>query len=76
MSNKSYSCAKIGIIHPQLTEGGGSEAAASYMAEALMDKYDLSLISKYIVSFDKLNEYYGTNLGSVVEIIDIPFQLF
>lgn len=64
---------KVGIIHPKLAEAGGSEAAAVYIAEALKDKYVVSLISRYISNLDKLNEYYGTNLGSNIKIMQLPF---
>jgi len=36
---------KIAIIHPQLIEGGGSEARALYIAEALKSEYDITLIT-------------------------------
>lgn len=38
MSSKFNSCVRIGIIHPQLTESGGSEAAAVYIADALKER--------------------------------------
>jgi len=61
---------KVGIIHPELIESGGSEAAAVYIAEALRDKYNVSLITTSASNLEELNEYYGTNLGSDVEIIE------
>ncbi len=68
----------IAIIHPQLIEGGGSEAPALWTAEALKNKYNVHLITMGNVNLDRLNEYYGTSLNSdqiKTIIIPIPYLL-
>lgn len=68
---------KVAIIHPQLVEGGGSGAIALYIAEALKDEYDITIISAYASSLDKLNEYYGTHLTyEDLNIIEHPLSFF
>jgi glycosyltransferase involved in cell wall biosynthesis len=64
---------KIAIIHPQIVEGGGSEARALWCAEALKGDYDVSLITMGKVNLNRLNECYGTNLApGEIKIIEIP----
>lgn len=64
---------KIAIIHPQLIEGGGSEAGPLWITEALKDDYDVHLISMGRVNLGRLNEYYGTNLNATeIKTFEIP----
>lgn len=66
---------KIGILHPHLIEGGGSEARALYMAEALKDNYDITIITTYTSGLKRLNHCFGTNLTSKdVKIIKHPLS--
>ncbi|MEO0292887.1 MAG: glycosyltransferase family 4 protein [candidate division WOR-3 bacterium] len=68
---------KIAIIHPQLIEGGGSEAKALYLAEALKDEYEVTLLTLYSSSLNRLNECFGTNLtSSEIRIIEHPLANF
>ena len=64
---------EIAIIHPQLIEGGGSEARVLWCAEALKNSYDVTLITMGHVSLDHFNECYGTNLApGEIKIIELP----
>jgi glycosyltransferase involved in cell wall biosynthesis len=53
---------RIAIVHPQLNEGGGSEATALWIVEALKMNHDVYLITMGNVNLSQLNECYGTNL--------------
>ncbi len=54
--------AKVAIVHPQLG-WGGSEAQVLWTLEALKHDYDVSLITGGgVADFDRLNQYYGTDL--------------
>lgn len=67
---------KVGIIYPVLICGGGSEARPLFIAEALKDKYDVTLIVQNLERLDKLNAYYGTKLSlNEINIIK-PFLAF
>lgn len=44
--------------------GGGAEAVALWMLEALKEKYDVTLFTIADINFDKLNSMYGTNLSN------------
>lgn len=64
---------KIAIVHPQLVEGGGSEAPALWAAEALKEDYHVYLITMGKIYLNRLNECYGTNLKpDEIKIISIP----
>jgi len=68
---------KIGIIHPQLIAGGGSEARALYIADALKNEYEVTLLTLYSSDLDKLNECFGTNLQyEEIRIIEHTFSNF
>lgn len=54
---------RIGIIHPYLRVGGGSEARALWIAEALKDDYDVTLLTMGDPDLNALNSYYGTHLA-------------
>ncbi|MDY7011992.1 MAG: glycosyltransferase [Cyanobacteriota bacterium] len=53
---------KIAIWYPGFM-GGGAEAVALWMLEALKDKYDLTLFTVAEVDFARLNSMYGTQLS-------------
>ena len=55
---------QIAIIHPQLREGGGSEARALRAAEALEGDYDVILITMGCPYLGRLNRNYGTHLSA------------
>lgn len=64
---------KIAIIHPRLMPGGGSESCAMQAAEVLKKEYDVVFLTMGKVDLEKLNEFYGTNIGSGdVKIISLP----
>ncbi len=54
---------KIAIYYPYFT-GGGAEAVALWILQALKDKYNLTLFTIGNVDFDKLNSLYGTSLSN------------
>lgn len=54
---------KIAIVHPGLRIGGGSEACALWMLEALKSDYDLTLINTNPVDLEEYNRFYHTRLG-------------
>lgn len=64
---------KVAIIHHKIILGGGSEAVALWVAEALKHDYDVTLITSTEVKLTQLNSFYGTNLlPDEVSIIQIP----
>jgi len=68
---------QIAIIHPQLREGGGSEARALRAAEALEGDHDVTLITMGRPDLGRLNGYYGTHLSADrIRIISFPIPLF
>ncbi|PSF34267.1 glycosyl transferase family 1 [Aphanothece hegewaldii CCALA 016] len=54
---------KIAIYYPYFL-GGGAEAVALWMLEALKDNYDLTLFTFSDVDFNKLNLMYETHLSN------------
>jgi glycosyltransferase involved in cell wall biosynthesis len=67
---------KIAVIHPRLIAGGGSEACALWILEALKNDHSISLITSGSVDLSMLNAFYGTRvLGSEVQIdsFSLPF---
>ncbi len=68
---------KIGIVHPHLSEAGGSEASALYAAEALERDYKISLITMGSPDLNRLNNYYGTHLNpNSAHVISFPIPFF
>jgi glycosyltransferase involved in cell wall biosynthesis len=64
---------EIAIIHPRLKPGGGSEARALWIAEALKKDYQVTLVSMGNIDLEALNQYYDTNLKyDEISIIEIP----
>jgi glycosyltransferase involved in cell wall biosynthesis len=53
---------KIAVYYPCFL-GGGAEAVALWMLEALKDDYEVTLFTFSEIDFDKLNSKYGTNLS-------------
>ncbi|MFM6057174.1 MAG: glycosyltransferase family 1 protein, partial [Microcystis aeruginosa] len=54
---------KIAIYYPCFS-GGGAEAVALWMMEALKDKYHLTLITFADLDWQRLNLMYGTTLNA------------
>jgi glycosyltransferase involved in cell wall biosynthesis len=64
---------KIAVIHPRLVAGGGSEACALWILEALKNDHSVSLITSGRVDLPLLNAFYGTKvLASEVRIDSLP----
>lgn len=64
---------KIALIHPQLKEGGGSEARPLWCAEALKNDYDVTLITMGTLELERFNVSYGTDLKkSEIKTVEIP----
>ncbi|NEP14660.1 MAG: glycosyltransferase [Symploca sp. SIO2C1] len=59
---KQYQRKKIAIFHYAFL-GGGAEAVALWMLEALKDKYELTLFTTANLDFPTLNLMYGTQLA-------------
>lgn len=53
---------KIAVWYPGFM-GGGAEAVALWMLEALKEKYDLTLFTIAEIDFARLNSMYGTQLS-------------
>lgn len=61
------------IYHPQLKEGGGSEARPLWTAEALKQDYDVTLATMGHVDLDRFNHAYGTSLTrDEITLIELP----
>ncbi|GAA6620308.1 glycosyltransferase [Scytonema sp. NUACC26] len=54
---------KIAIYYPYFT-GGGAEAVALWMLQALKERYELTLFTISHIDFERLNSMYGTNLSN------------
>ncbi len=52
----------IALVHPQLVEGGGSEACALWLLHALQHDYRLTLVTMGHPDFASLNKAYGTSI--------------
>jgi glycosyltransferase involved in cell wall biosynthesis len=66
---------KIAIIHPTFFKTGGSEATAAYIADALQNDYEVSLITIFKTKVDQINKDYGTRLSKGIKIIT-PHRLY
>jgi glycosyltransferase involved in cell wall biosynthesis len=51
---------KIGVIHPHLSAGGGSEAVALWILAALQDIAEITLLTSGDVDLPRLNDSYRT----------------
>lgn len=68
---------KIGMIHPELTVAGGSEALALYIAEVPKDDNDVTIVLAYLSNLDKPNKCYGTNIPlRIFAFFNILFHFF
>ena len=68
---------RAAIIHPHLTEAGGSEASALYTAEALEGDYRVTLITMGRPDLGRLNRYYGTHLSADrIAFVSFPIPAF
>ncbi|MBD2577854.1 glycosyltransferase family 4 protein [Oscillatoria sp. FACHB-1406] len=61
---------KIAVWYPGFM-GGGAEAVALWMLEALKDKYDLTLFTIAAIDLERMNAMYGTHLSS--ELIKVEY---
>jgi len=65
---------KILIVHPELRPRGGSEARPLWIAQALKEDHEVTLISQGNIDFPLLNEAYGTSLQEKeVKKIELPY---
>lgn len=63
---------KIAIVHPRFVRGGGSEANPLWIAQALKEDYDVTLISMGEIDLSLLNKAYGTKLSKdQIKLIEI-----
>jgi len=69
---------KIGVVHPHLSAGGGSEAVALWILDALQDTADLTLLTSGPIDLPRLNDSYGTNVKPEhLQVLSIsPFSVF
>jgi glycosyltransferase involved in cell wall biosynthesis len=65
----------IAIFYPAFL-GGGAEAVALWMMEALQDTYSITLYTVTEVNFDRLNALYGTHLSRQVITVKPLFPKF
>ena len=64
---------RVAVVHPRLTVGGGSEACALWVLEALKNDYDLTLMTSNTVDLSEFNEFYHTHLmPSELSIVRVP----
>lgn len=64
---------KVAIVHPFLKTSGGSEARALWIAEALEEAYDVTLLTMGTPNLEALNAYYGTHLTlDQIHILSFP----
>jgi glycosyltransferase involved in cell wall biosynthesis len=70
--------ARVAVVSPLLSAGGGSEACAMWIIEALKERYDVTVITGQPVRFSELNSFYNTSLKAdeiSVEVVPAPFLL-
>ena len=53
---------RIAVVEPIVLPGGGTEAVAAWIIEALKKDFDVSLITYSAVGAEMFNRYYGTEL--------------
>lgn len=63
---------KIAIYYPCFL-GGGAEAVALWMLQALHERYDLTLVTFVDLDWQRLNELYGTSLSAEFVRVDALF---
>lgn len=76
-SGSSLPSRKIAVYYPCFL-GGGAEAVALWMLEALKDKYDLTLVTFVDLDWQRLNPLYGTSLSAESIKVDalLPKRLY
>ncbi len=68
---------RIALFHPQLREGGGSEARALRAAEALEGDHDVTIVTMGRPDLGRLNGYYGTHLDAGrIQVVSFPVPAF
>jgi len=65
--------ARIAVLFPAFL-GGGAEAVALWMLEALKDKYELTLFTFSTIDFVSLDRYYGTQLSTASIKVVSPWK--
>ena len=64
---------KVAVVHPRLTIGGGSEACALWIIEALKDRCEMTLLTSNAVDLAECNAFYHTGLRPEdVSVIRVP----
>jgi glycosyltransferase involved in cell wall biosynthesis len=64
---------RAAVLHSELTGGGGSEAAAVWLAQAIEDICRVTLVSMGPVDLARLNAIYGTSLSPArTETVSLP----
>ena len=53
---------RVAVVHPQIVAGGGSEACAMWMLQALQDESRLTLITMGLPDLESMNRKYGTTV--------------
>lgn len=68
--------ARVAVVSPHLRAGGGSEACAVWIIEALKKQYDVTLITVQPIAVSELNSFYNTSLKPdeiSVDVVPLPF---
>ncbi len=55
---------RIAVIHPRLAPGGGSEAAAAWILQAIQDEYRVTIMTLGRPDLAALDASYGTSLAA------------
>jgi glycosyltransferase involved in cell wall biosynthesis len=67
----------VAVIHPGLFPGGGSESCSLFVAQALKDDYDVTIITMGNTDLPELNRWYGTTLTTEnISLISLPLPRF
>jgi glycosyltransferase involved in cell wall biosynthesis len=53
---------RVAVVHPRLIVGGGSEACALWILEALKNDYHVTLMTSNAVDLSEFNAFYHTDL--------------
>ena len=70
--------ARVAVVSSHLCAGGGSEACAVWIIEALKEQYDVTLITGQPIIVSELNRFYNTLLKPdeiSVDVVPLPFLL-
>lgn len=64
---------RVAVCHPGLVAGGGSEACAMWMLQALQDDYRVTLMTMDRPDLESLDRTYGTRLDpGRIEVLSLP----